>query len=71
MVQDKCQHGTEYLVAHAAIRNSQSSSQYEGFVYGKIRLLENTNGDGRLDMQMRTRAGHRPVWTVYGMPGLG
>ncbi len=42
-----------------------------GFVYGKIRLLENAAGDGRWEVQVRPRAGQRPVCSVCGMPGSG
>ncbi len=42
-----------------------------GFLYGKIRLLENAAGVGRLEVQVRPRAGNRPLCSVCGMPGPG
>ncbi len=39
------------------------------FVFGQIRLLENAPGDGRWEVQVRPRAGNRPVCSVCGMPG--
>ncbi len=42
-----------------------------GFAYGKVRLLENANGDGRLEVQVRPRAGNRPICSVCGTPGPG
>ncbi len=40
-----------------------------GFVYGKIRLLENAAGVGRLEVQVRPRADNRPVCSVCGIAG--
>ena len=35
-----------------------------GFVYGQLRQLENAAGDGRWEVQVRPRAGHRTVYSV-------
>ncbi len=42
-----------------------------GFVYAQIRLLENERGDGRVEVEVRPRAGCKPVRSVCGMPGPG
>ncbi len=71
MVPDMCQHGTVCMVSHADHHDSHLNRVHKtpGFVYGKIRLLENADGDGRLEVQVRPRAGNRPVCSVCGMPG--
>ncbi len=42
-----------------------------GFVYAQIRPLENERGDGRVEVEVRPRAGCKPVCSVCGMPGPG
>ena len=42
-----------------------------GFVYDKIRLLENKRREGFLEVDVRPRARSRPCCSVCGMPGRG
>ncbi len=41
------------------------------FVFGKIRLLKNNQGEGRLEVDVRPHARSHPSVRVCGMPGPG